>query len=116
MRGPDQSGIGPPPAAPPPGGPNPVVRALAVSLARYRWALAGASAVLLVLALRPGNRPEPAAAGKPGGSSGFTVIDPTEGRNKGTPRRNRPAPVAETTSETVAARPAPRSRPGATPR
>lgn len=115
MRGPDQSGSGPRPAAPAAGGPNPVIRVLAISLGRYRWVLAATSAVLLVLALLPGNRPEP-AAGKPGGGSGFTVIDPTPGRNKGTPRRHRPAPAAETTSETVAAGLAPRARPGATPR
>src|SRR5688500_2516027 len=114
MRGPEQSGGAPRPAAPAPGGPNPVVRALAAGLARYRWALAATSAVLLVLALLPANRPEPAAAGKPGGGSGFTVIDPTEGR-KSTPRRKRPAPAADLTPDTAAAGAAPRGPAGAMP-
>jgi hypothetical protein len=63
--------------------------------------LAAASAVLLVLALLPVDGPDRAAAGRPGGGSGFTVIDPTQGR-KSAPRRSRPAPV-ETTPESTAA-------------
>src|SRR5437588_9520351 len=73
------------------GGPNKVVVACASSLARYRIVLAGAAAVLLVLTLLPTGRPDRAAAGKPGGGSGgFTVIDPTPGRQLPSPRRSRP--------------------------
>ncbi|HEV7865962.1 MAG TPA: hypothetical protein VGR20_24925, partial [Acidimicrobiia bacterium] len=101
--------------APRPGGPNPVVRALAHGLARYRFGLAGAAAVLLVLTLLPASRPDRAAAGKPGGgSSGFTVIDPTPGRKSG-PRRGRPAPAVDTMPET-AAPPGPGGRVAAAPR
>ncbi len=99
---------------PQPGGPSPIVRALALSLARYRWGLAATSAILLILALLPGSGPDGAAAGKPGGgSSGFTVIDPTQG-TKAVPRRTRPAPAAETTPETAAT--APGGRVAAAPR
>jgi hypothetical protein len=108
---------GAPHSGPPrPGGPNPFVRALALSLARYRWVLAATSAVLLVLALLPGSRPDRAAAGKPGGgSSGFTVIDPTQGQ-KAPPRRSRPAPAAGSTPPTAAAAPLPGGRVPAAPR
>jgi hypothetical protein len=65
--------------------------------------MAAAAAVLVVLALLPGSRPDRAAAGRPhGGSSGFTVLDPTPGK-KSAARRGRPAPAVETTPEAAAA-------------
>ena len=88
-------------------GPGPVVRALAAGLGRYRFVLAAASAVLLVLALLPASRPDRAAAGKPGGGgSGFTVVDPTPGRKPVTRSRRGPAAAAERVPETVASGPA----------
>ena len=97
-----------------PGGPNPVVGALAMGLARYRWVLAGTSAVLMLLAVLPGNRHDPASAGGPGGGgSGFTVIDPTPAKQPA-PGRSRPAPAA--TTPPTAAAPAPGGRVAAAPR
>ncbi|MDQ1565596.1 MAG: hypothetical protein QOF96_476, partial [Actinomycetota bacterium] len=53
--------------------------------------------------LLPGSRHDDAAAGRSGGgTSGFTVIDPTPGRNA-TPRRSRPSPGVEITPETTVA-------------
>lgn len=89
-----------------------MVRALAVSLARYRWVLAATSAILIFLALLPGSRPEGAAAGKPGGGNEFTVVDPTQRQNSA-PRRGRPAKAAETTPGTSAAT-SPGGRPAVT--
>jgi hypothetical protein len=77
-----------------------VVLALAQGLGRYRFVLAGASAVLLGLALLPASRPAGTAAGKPGGgSSGFTVIDPTPGRTPATRSRRSPARAADAVPE-----------------
>ncbi|HYT40345.1 MAG TPA: hypothetical protein VEN99_12575, partial [Acidimicrobiia bacterium] len=95
------------------GAPSPVVAALAQGLARYRYGLAAAAAVLLVLPLLPAGRSDRAGAGRPGGGSGgFTVIDPTPGK-QAAPRRGRPAPAADTTPETAAAA-VPGGRAGAT--
>ena len=90
-----------------PGGTGPVLRALAVGLGRYRFVLAAASAVLLVLALLPASHPDRAAAGKPGGGSrGFTVIDPTPAKRPVQRPRRGPAPAADAVPETVASGPA----------
>ena len=85
------------------GGAGPFTTALAQSLARYRYVIGLASAVLLVLALLPTRNPEGAAAGKPGGgSSGFTMVDPTAPKKPGS-RPRRAVPPARTTPETAAA-------------
>ncbi|MCA1841928.1 MAG: hypothetical protein LC792_01805 [Actinobacteria bacterium] len=97
-----------------PGGPNKVVVAFAQSLARYRYVLGVAAAVLLFLALLPPSRPDQASAGKPGGGSGFTVIDPTPGK-QATSRPRRAAPAAEAVPETTTA-PQPGGRVAAAPR
>ena len=97
-------------------GPNPVVVAFAHGLGRYRFAVAGAAAVLLGLALLPTSRPDRAAAGRRGGGSGFTVVAPPPTRPPAF-RRARPAPAAAparesgpaatSSSGTAAARPGP---------
>src|SRR5206468_10256419 len=67
--GPPATGRGVGPDARQTGQPGKVVAALAHGLGRYRFVLAGAAAVLLVLALLPASRPDRAAAGKPGSGS-----------------------------------------------
>ncbi len=79
-----------------------VATALALGLGRYRFVLAGASIVLLVLALLPASHDDRAAAGKPGGgNNGFTVIDPTPGRRPAVRPRRGPARALEATPETA---------------
>ena len=90
------------PGAPRPGGAGKFTTALAQSMARYRYVIVLAAATLLVLALLPARGPDPAAAGRPGGGSGFTVIDPTAPR-KPASRPRRAVPPVETTRETSAA-------------
>ncbi|HYH47964.1 MAG TPA: hypothetical protein VEG38_00315, partial [Acidimicrobiia bacterium] len=82
-----------------PGGPNKFVVALAESLARYRYVLGLTSVILLVLALLPAAGPDGAAAGKPGGGTGFTVIDPAP-KKKPASRSGRPGATAGTTPQT----------------
>ena len=98
MGGAEQRG----PGRPRPGGPSKFTVALAQSLARYRYVIGLAAAVLLVLALLPTREPDGAAAGRPGGGgTGFTVIDPTAPK-KPAPRPRRAAPPVETTRGTAA--------------
>lgn len=109
---------GPGAGAPRPGGPNKFVVALAHSLARYRYVLGVASAVLFVLALLPASHPDGAAAGNPGGGTGFTVIDPTPGKK---PAKRRPGDggrMGRPTPQTAAAAAsgAPERRAGPAPR
>jgi hypothetical protein len=108
------------PGAPRPGGPSTFTVALAQSLARYRYVIGLAAAILLVLALLPSSGPEGAAAGKPGGGgTGFTVIDPTSPKRPAS-RPRRPTPPVETSREPAATavpgggRPAAGTRPTAT--
>ena len=99
MGGANQSGQG----TPRPGGPSKFTIALAQSLARYRYVIGLAAAILLVLALLPTREPDGAAAGqRGGGGQGFTVIDPTSPK-KPASRPRRPAPTVETTQGTAAA-------------
>jgi hypothetical protein len=90
------------PGAPRPGAAGTFTTALAHSLARYRYVIGLAAAVLLVLALLPTRGPDQAVAGKPGGGSGFTVIDPSAPK-KPASRPRRAAPPVEPTRETPAA-------------
>jgi hypothetical protein len=77
---------------------------VAESLARYRYVIGLAAAVLLVLALLPTRGPAPAAAGKPGGGgSGFTVVDPTSPKKPASRPRRAATPVAPTREAAAAA-------------
>ena len=99
--------------APRPGGLNKVVVAFAQSLARYRYVLAATSAVLLGLALLPASQPEGAAAGRPGGGNGFTVIDPTPAKKPATGRSGGSRQAAAATPGTTAGGSADGRDPGA---
>jgi len=88
------------PGVPSPGGPGRFTVALAESLARYRYVIGLAAAVLLVLALLPTRGPDPAAAGKPGsGGGGFAVIDPTSPKKPAGSRPRRVTPPVGTNRE-----------------
>ncbi|MEW6473280.1 MAG: hypothetical protein AB1679_13495 [Actinomycetota bacterium] len=96
-------GEGTGPGAPRPGRPNKVVVALAQSLARYRYVLGLAAAILLILALLPTSRPDGAAAGNPGGGgSGFKVIDPTPPKKPAARRAADAGRTGRATPETTA--------------
>ncbi|HZI40014.1 MAG TPA: hypothetical protein VFF24_17085, partial [Acidimicrobiia bacterium] len=97
MGGANQSG----PGTPRRGGPSTFTVALAQSLARYRYVIGLAAAVLLVLALLPTRETDGAAAGRPGGGGDFTMIDPTSPK-KPASRPRRAAPPVETTRGTAA--------------